>query len=206
MRQAEFQAEIDQIAERSYDQLDGEWLDWLDTAKRYEHKVYHQDTKDIRHDILLELNRARVRDGKPLPKLRQYRIASLTVALYWRNLVKGQTRVCLVSGIAQKQDHKTCQFSHKPSSCSKCPYRGIRPMASLDQVVTDGDDDHITIADTIATDRIEDMPDEWYELHTWLLSFPARLIQIAQKKLDGEPLNDSERQYLSRYRKQLKLL
>ena len=43
-----------------------------------------QDRGDIRHNIIIELSKARARDGKPIPILRAYRIASLVVALYWR--------------------------------------------------------------------------------------------------------------------------
>ncbi|MBA7629085.1 hypothetical protein ES703_36583 [subsurface metagenome] len=31
--------EIEAIAEQSYDQLEGEWLEWLQVARRYEHKI-----------------------------------------------------------------------------------------------------------------------------------------------------------------------
>jgi hypothetical protein len=68
----------------SYNRLDGEWLIWYETARRYESKVPIQDREDIRHNIILELAKARARDGKPIPIPRTYRIASLTVALYWR--------------------------------------------------------------------------------------------------------------------------
>ncbi|MBA7595600.1 hypothetical protein ES703_02564 [subsurface metagenome] len=70
--------------EPSYEGLEGEWLEWLEVAKKYEHKVPSQDRYDMRHTIILELHRARQRDNKPLPPLRAYRIASLMVALYWR--------------------------------------------------------------------------------------------------------------------------
>lgn len=75
----------DQI-EASYDQLEGEWQDWLEVARRYEHKVPAQDRYDMRHIILIELHHARQRDKEPIPLLRAYRIASLTVALYWRQV------------------------------------------------------------------------------------------------------------------------
>ena len=68
----------------SYDRLDGEWLTWYQVAHRFEHKVPAQDRGDIRHNIIIELSKARARDGKPIPILRAYRIASLVVALYWR--------------------------------------------------------------------------------------------------------------------------
>ena len=68
----------------SYEHLDGEWRHWYQVAHRFEHKVPAQDRGDIRHTIILELAKARVRDGEPIPTPRAYRIASLMVALYWR--------------------------------------------------------------------------------------------------------------------------
>ncbi len=95
MRQSELTQEIQAIAEQSYDQLDGEWHDWLEVARKYEHKVPSQDRYDIRHTILIELYRARQRDGKPIPTLRAYRIASLMVALYWRKVKRIPTMLSL---------------------------------------------------------------------------------------------------------------
>ena len=68
----------------SYDRLDGEWLNWYQVAHRFERKVPAQDRGDIRHNIIIELAKARARDKKPIPILRAYRIASLVIALYWR--------------------------------------------------------------------------------------------------------------------------
>jgi len=98
MRQ-EVIADIDQSIKQSYDQLDGEWGEWLEVAKKYEHKVLSQDRLDVRHNILLELYHARQRDGKPIPILRAYRIASLMVALYWRQLKRQPTMLSLEADI-----------------------------------------------------------------------------------------------------------
>lgn len=95
MRQEELVAETNSIAEQSYNQLEGEWSDWLGVARRYEGKVPYQDRLDMRHDILLELYHARQRDGEPIPLLRAYRIASLMVALYWRKLKRIPTMLSL---------------------------------------------------------------------------------------------------------------
>jgi len=95
MKQSELTAEIEARAEQSYNQLQGEWHDWLEVAKRYEHKVPSQDRYDIRHTILLELYKARQRDDKPIPTLRAYRIASLTIALYWRKAKRVPTMLSL---------------------------------------------------------------------------------------------------------------
>jgi hypothetical protein len=83
----------------SYDRLDGEWLNWYQVAHRFEHKVPAQDRGDIKHNIILELARARARDRKPIPIPRAYRIASLVVALYWRQETRKPTILSLNSEV-----------------------------------------------------------------------------------------------------------
>jgi len=147
----------------SYDRLDGEWRQWYEAAHRFEHKVPAQDRGDIRHNIILELAKARARDGKPIPQLRAYRIASLVVALYWR------------------------QERRKPS------------MLSLNTDIQDGDGNSTELINTVADDRAIDVS-AWLDARTWLLGCPVRLVNIAQKRLDGKPLTNREHQYLWYYR------
>jgi len=92
--------------ERVYDGLQGEWLEWLGVARKYEGKVPHQDRLDIRHDIMLELHRARQRDGQPLPELRAYKIASLMVALYWRREKRQPTILSLDEPISDYEGNE----------------------------------------------------------------------------------------------------
>jgi len=195
MKEAEVTAEILAEAEQSYDQLDGEWAEWLAVAKRYEHKVPSQDRYDIRHTILIELAHARQRDGKPLPILRAYRIASLTVALYWREVNKAQVKVCVYSGLPIEPHCKTCQHS---SNHKDCCWLAVRPVQSLDSEL--GDDGGDILADTIADDHAIDL-DAWLDAKTWLLGCPIRLVQIAKKRRDGLLLNEAEDKYLDRFRK-----
>jgi hypothetical protein len=148
----------------SYDKLDGEWLVWYEIAHRFEHKVPSPDRGDIRHSIILELALARRRDGQPIPILRAYRIASLTVALYWR------------------------QAMRKPT------------ILSLDREVDNGDGDTTKLINTVADDRAIDVS-AWIDAKTWLLGCPIRLVQIAQKRINGQSLSNYERLYLYRYRK-----
>jgi len=178
------------LAEQSYDQLEGDWQQWLEVARRYEHKVPSQDRADIRHDIMLELHRARQRDNKPLPLLRAYRIASLMIALYWRDRVKREVKVCVYSGLPTEPHCASCK-RHRGGSC---PYLALRPVESLDQLPTD-------YLDTVADDKAIDL-DLRIDASTWLLGCPMRLIEIASKRLDGKPLANRDRMYLSRYRKQ----
>ncbi len=66
------------------DQLEGRWQFYHRIATAYAKRVPIEDRQDTLHDIMIELDHAERRDGKPLPELRAYRIASLMVALYWR--------------------------------------------------------------------------------------------------------------------------
>ena len=197
MKQAERTAEIQAIAEQSYGQLEGEWLEWLEVARRYERKVPYQDRLDMRHSILLELAKARQRDKEPIPKLRAYRIASLMVALYWREANKASTPVCVLGGSAKKQDHSNCHFQHKPSKCSECPFRAMRPIVSLDNEVEDSEGNIVALKETIADDNAIDL-DAWQEAKAFLLGCPMRLIEIAHKKRTGKPLSWKDHKYWER--------
>lgn len=88
MRQEELYQEIEAQAEQSYNQLDGNWLDYLEVAKRFEHKARAQDRLDLRHTIILAFADQQARNerlGKPdLSFYGMLRIASHCVADYWR--------------------------------------------------------------------------------------------------------------------------
>jgi len=201
MKESELVAEINTVAKQSYDQLDGEWLDWLEVAKRYEHKVPSHDRYDIRHSIMIELAKARQRDGQPIPRLRAYRIASLTVALYWRERAKHQVKVCLYSGLPIEPHCARCR--HMPQS-RQCPYLAFRPIQSLDYEVTDPDGNTVALKETVADDKAIDL-DLWLDTRTFLLGCPMRLIEIARKRRDGIPLNEVDRRYFNRHKaKELK--
>lgn len=204
MNKKERAQEIEALAEQSYDQLEGEWADWLDTARAYDRSVPKQDQLDVRHNILLELAQARVRDNQLIPKRRQYRIASLCRMNYWRARGKGQTRVCIIDGIAKPLHCKDCQ--HKPKH-GACPWLAVRPLLSLDIEVEGSDGESITLADTIADDTALDLK-AWQEPSTWLIGCPTRLVQIANKIRHDKTLTGAERKYLWKWRKreQKKLL
>jgi len=193
-----------QAIDQSYDQLDGEWLDWLDTARAYDHSIPTQDQFDLRHNILIELACARARDNKLIPKLRQYRIASLCRIDYWRDRGKGQTAVCIYDGIAKVLRCKECE--HRPEH-GVCSYRAVRPLLSLDLECEGQDGETVTLADTIADDKALDL-EAWQDAVTWQIKSPQRLIQIAYKIENGIVLSVAERKYLWKWRQreQKKLL
>ena len=184
------------IAERSYSELDGEWANWLAVARKYEHKVPSQDRLDIRHSIIVELHRARRRDGKPIPELRAYRIASLMIALYWRERVKAEVRVCLYNGLPVEPHCAECKRKPKIGICA---YLATRPVESLDRTVSDGRNHEYRLLDTIADDKAIDL-DAWLDDKAFLLGCPMRLIEVAQKRRDGIPLNETDQRYFTRQR------
>lgn len=197
-RKRKHRIELDLI-ELSYNQLDGEWLDWLEVARRYERKVPSQDRYDMRHTIMLELAKARRRDNKPIPILRAYRIASLMVALYWRLAAQHQIKVCIYSGLPIEPHCASCR--HKPKA-TRCIWLALRPVQSLDQPTTD--EDEARLKDTIADDHAIDL-DAWLTAEAFLLGCPMRLVQIANKRVLGIPLNDTDQRYFTRQRqKELK--
>jgi hypothetical protein len=185
--------------EPSYEGLSGEWADWYKTAKCYESKALTQDREDVRHDIILELADARKRDGQPIPQLRQYRIASLMIALYWRKLHPADSRVCLYYGAHAIKPR--CDNCTRPGSEQRpCPYKAYRPNESLErEFTTDTEGERLRLLDIVQTESVLDLPAAWTELNTWLLGFPARLVEIAGKRLDNQPLDVKDRMYLTRF-------
>ena len=175
MRQEELTAEIEAIAEQSYDQLDGKWRQWLEVAKRFEHKARAQDRLDLRHTIIVAFADQQARNerlGKPdLSFYGMLRIASHCVADYWR-----QQR------------------------------RQLTILSLNTEIVGNETGDTIELIDTLADDSVD--IEAWLERSTWELGYPKRLVAIAHKLDNNEPLSAKDRMYMSRYRhkKQKRLL
>lgn len=184
-----------QTHDNGYDQLDGEWGEWLAVARRYEVKVPSQDRFDMRHTILIELAKCRSRDNQPIPLLRAYRIASLMIALYWREQAKHQVKVCIYSGLPSEPHCASCSHNGE----QPCPYLALRPAQSLEGEVRDEEGYSTRLIDTIADDHSIDL-EAWLDAKTWLLGCPMRLVQIALKRRNGLPLTDTEQRYFTRHR------
>ncbi len=72
-----------------YDQLQGECVTYYKVASKYVHKAKFEDRDDVLHTIILNLAVVGRSNGhKPDNPSWMYRIASFTVAQYWRDYYK----------------------------------------------------------------------------------------------------------------------
>jgi len=180
-----------------YAGLTGAWASYYEVVRRYESHIPVIDRDDWRHDAMLELERAEARDGKPLPELRAYRIASLMIALYFRNQNRYATRVCIVNGYPVEPHCRACK---RHTESKRCAWLAVRPVERLDGEVIDPEGYRVKLLDTVASDKAEDMPERWYDLKQLTQALPPRLAEIAYKKIDGKALSEADRKYLYRYR------
>ena len=73
-------------------------------------------------------------------------------------------------------------------------------ILSIDSEIEDGDGNTTELIETIADDRAIDL-EAWLDARTFLLGCPHRLIQIANKRVKGIPLDKKEDCYLRRFRR-----
>jgi hypothetical protein len=71
-------------------------------------------------------------------------------------------------------------------------------VLSLNTELNDGDG--IELIDTVADDKAIDL-DAWLDARTWLLGCPKRLVLVADKRVNGQPLTVADRKYLWKWRK-----
>jgi len=177
-----------------YDQLDGEWLTYYKIASRFSHKVRFEDRDDVLHTIMLNLAQmARSNHHKPDNPSWMYRIASFTVAQYWRTYYK-HTNGLDCHNCSKAQRHK-CR---KDWLYSECP-KAIK-LEYLSKPVTDGDGNLTELGELIADNKALDLA-EWLDIKTFLRGCPQRLIGVGYKIRQGLALDGNDRKYLCKWRK-----
>ncbi len=194
MRQEELYQEIMAAAEQSYNQLEGEYRDWLEVARWYEHKVPSQDRYDLRHDIMLRLAKLASKNGHDtLSQAAMCRVASYVVADYWRAYYK------LTSGLdcghCSTKQRRKCRSEWLYSECPK-----LIKLEYLSKPITDSEGNITELGELIADDHAIDL-DAWLDAKTFKLGCPKRLIAIAEKLDCGESLDGKDRKYLCKWRK-----
>ena len=182
------------VSGNGYDQLEGDWLTYYKVAEKYVHKAQAQDREDLLHTIILNLAIVGKSNGhKPDNLSWMYRIASFTVAQYWRDYYQRINGIDC--GHCSNQQRKKCK---QQDLYSECP-RAIR-IESLNKPIVDGDG-HITeLWELIADNKAIDLPD-WQDEKTWQLGYPQRLVDIAEKIDNGENLTAADSRYLYKFRK-----
>jgi len=175
-----------------YDQLPEPHLSYYNVALPFARGIPAQDSEDLLHTIILTLVRAN--GHKPLSEAAMYRIASRTKADYWRAHYKHTNG--LDCGHCSNQQRRKCRKDWLYRECPKAIW-----IERLSRPVTDADGNMTELGDLIADDHALDIP-QWLDNKTFLLGCQDRLLGIAGKIQDGEALTESERQYISRFRRQ----
>jgi hypothetical protein len=125
---------------------------------------------------------------KPFTEAVMYRIASRTLALYWRNQYKLTNG--LTCGNCSKAQRRKCREGLLYKDCPKA----IK-LESLNTPMLDNDGNTTELGDLIADDKAIDL-EAWVDCKTFLLGCPDRLIAIAGKIQNREALTNQERQYI----------
>ena len=173
--------------------LEGDWLTYYQVASKYVHKARYQDRGDLLHTIMLNLVVAGSNNGdKPDNLSWMYRIASFTVAQYWRDYYYRTNGIDC--GHCSNPQRKKC----KQQGYTECP-RAIK-IESLNKPIV-GEDGHISeLAELIADDKAIDI-EAWLDEATWRLGYPQRLVEVAHKLAYGIRINHKDREYLRRFRR-----
>ncbi len=183
-----------QAQDNGYGQLDSEWLTYYKVASRFSHKAQAQDREDLLHTIIVRLADVASNNGyKPFTEATMYRVASVTVADYWRSQYK------LTNGIdcgsCSKAQRRKC---HKEWLYPECP-KAIN-LEYLSKPIADDDGNLTELGELVADDKAIDL-EAWLDAKTFLAGCPQRLLEIAHKIKDGQRVTATDSQYLWRYRK-----
>ena len=182
------------VHSNGYDQLQGEWLAYYKVASRFSHKAKAEDTEDLLHDIILTLARAERNNGhKPFTEAVMYRIASRAQADYWFRHYK--LTMGLDCGHCSKAQRQKCKEDWLYGECPK-----VVKIESLNKPVIDGEGNTTELGELIADDRAIDL-DAWVSSSTWEIGYKPRLVAIAYKLKAGIALDNGDRSYLKRARK-----
>ncbi|MGI2336111.1 MAG: hypothetical protein ACRKGH_05650 [Dehalogenimonas sp.] len=177
-----------------YDHLSGNWLTFYTIASKFCGKAKPDERDDLLHDIIITLADVERNNGHhPFTEAATYRIASRVQALYWRKRYRIDNG--LTCGDCSKVQRHKCKENWLFAACPKAV-----KLESLNKPVTDDEGNTTELGDLIADDRALDL-DAWLDANAFLLQCPDRLIAIAEKRRDGQPLDKAEQKALERYRK-----
>jgi len=191
---ADYQQDSDGSNPLSYEQhLQGDWLTYYKVASKYAHKARRQDRGDLLHTIMVNLEAmARSNTHKPDNLSWMYRIASFTVAQYWRDYYYHNNGIDC--GHCSNQQRKKCKAD---DLYSECP-RAIKIEYLSKPIVGEGGQIS-ELGELIADDKAIDL-EAWLDEATWRLGYPQRLVEIVRKVAYEITLDWKDHKYLQRYR------
>jgi len=176
-----------------YDQLDGDYAIYYKVATKFSHKARFEDREDLLHTIILNLAIAHRSNGhKPDNPSWMYRIASFTIAQYWRDYYRANNG--LDCGHCSNPQRKKCKEQDLYTECPKA----IK-VERLSKPIIDSEGNITELGELIADNKALDL-DDWLDHKTFLLGCPQRLIDIAEKMREGQALTKAEHSYLERFR------
>jgi len=176
-----------------YDQLEGDYAVYYKVATKFCHKARFEDREDLLHTIILNLAVAHRTNGhKPNNPSWMYRIASFTVAQYWRDYYYHNNGIDC--GHCSNRQRKKCRSENLYSECP----RAIT-IESLNKPIVGEDGQISELAELIADDKAIDL-EAWLDEATWRLGYPQRLVEVARKIAYEIPLDNKDKCYLQRFR------
>lgn len=180
-------------AKNSYQQLDGEWQRYFTYASRYALRIPPEDREDFTHDCMIVMYHAS--QSKEVTNMGLMRIANCQIADYWRE--RGSLTACLDCGDCSVTQRIKCKRNAGMGALiSVCP-KAVK-VESLNRPIVDNNGEITEYGELITDDSVN--LDCWLDAHLWLMELPARLIEIADKIRQGEPLAVKDRVYLSKQR------
>ena len=127
-----------------YHSLNGDWALYYKVASRFTYRVKAQDKEDILHTIIMTLADVERNNGhKPFTEAMMYRIASRTVADYWRTYYKANKG--LDCGSCSRKQRRKCREANLYTECPKA----IK-VESLNQPIIDSEGNTTELGELIA--------------------------------------------------------
>jgi cytochrome c556 len=171
-----------------------DWDRYERVAERFQYKAKREDREDLRQDIILRLAQVeRNKDQKHLTEGAMLRIASRTVADYWRTQFKITNGVAC--GSCSRKRRAQCKQDLLYGECPKA----IK-FESLSKPIVDSEGNLTELGELISDDRPFDL-EAWATAHICLLDCPQKLLAIAEKMTYGNNLTPSDSRYLYKFRK-----
>jgi len=143
-----------------------DWDKYTKVANRFQYKARREDREDLRQDIIVKLADIERNNGhKPFTEVAMLRIASFTVAEYWRSYYRRTHGISC--GECSQRQRREC----RKRNYADCP-RAIK-VESLSKPIIDGEGNITELGELIADDKTIDL-EAWLDKATLLTRLPVK--------------------------------